>query len=270
MIFVLSIRLILYIGVVGCAERNTCSLSTFWRYNEYYGTYGIVSSATTVMIINEKLCWELIFISFSEQRTGMANRIHVSPDTANLLIEGGKRHWITKREDVVTIRGKTDIISYWIKCENITIPKESSDDNSVTDSDLDGSQSRDRFERLIEWNVGILVHLIKEIVANRESQYMETRASTRNLQWDKEAASIAGATENPLSEVVEIITLPEFKRTLANRTSSDIEIDKQVVQELREYVSCVASMYRPNAFHNFEHASHGKNNFFLSLLLFQE
>lgn len=193
----------------------------------------------------------------------MANRIHVSPDTANLLIEGGKRHWITKREDVVTIRGKTDIISYWIKSENIAIPKERSDDNSVTDSDLDASQSRDRFERLIEWNVGTLLRLIKEIAANREARNMETRASKRSLLWDKEAASIAGATENPLSEVVEIIALPEFKKTLANTTSSDIEIDKQVVEELREYVSCVASMYRPNAFHNFEHASHGKPTMFI-------
>lgn len=111
----------------------------------------------------------------------MANCIYVSPDTANLLIEGGKRHWITKREDVVTIRGKTDIISYWIKSENITIPKERSDDNSVTDSDVDASQSRDRFERLIEWNVGTLLRLIKEIAANREARNRETRASTRSL-----------------------------------------------------------------------------------------
>ena len=187
----------------------------------------------------------------------MANRIHVSPDTANLLIEGGKRHWITKRKDVVTIRGKTDIISYWIKGQTSFEGDASDADTEETLSDLDGSQTKDRFDRLVEWNVGTLLRLIKEIVATRAARQLEMKPSDGSMVWDKNATALA--TQNPLSEVVEIITLPDFKNSLAKKNSQGAEVDRRVEEELRHYVSCVASMYRQNAFHNFEHASHGES-----------
>jgi hypothetical protein len=62
----------------------------------------------------------------------------------------------------------------------------------------------------------------------------------------------------PIDEVQEIITLPEFDHT-ANHESvnaTDIVVSHTVINQLKAYVAWVASMYRNNPFHNFDHASH--------------
>jgi class 3 adenylate cyclase len=40
------------------------------------------------------------------ESTGLPNRIHVSQDTAELLIEASKGHWVTAREELVSAKGK--------------------------------------------------------------------------------------------------------------------------------------------------------------------
>lgn len=40
------------------------------------------------------------------ETTGSPNRIHLSKDTANLLIEAGKSNWVTPREEKVVAKGK--------------------------------------------------------------------------------------------------------------------------------------------------------------------
>lgn len=59
-------------------------------------------------------------------------------------------------------------------------------------------------------------------------------------------------------EVQEIIALPEYDSAVAalRKDPEAVEIADEVKGQLRAYVSCIASMYRANAFHNFEHASH--------------
>jgi len=61
-----------------------------------------------------------------------------------------------------------------------------------------------------------------------------------------------------VDEVVEIITLPKFdpKSIKALEKSQSVELDDAVVNQLKDYISTIAQMYRKNPFHNFEHASH--------------
>jgi 3'5'-cyclic nucleotide phosphodiesterase len=61
-----------------------------------------------------------------------------------------------------------------------------------------------------------------------------------------------------LDEVREIRSLPRYDAKAARRQKEpeQVELEGSVVEELREYVSNIASMYKDNAFHNFEHASH--------------
>jgi hypothetical protein len=40
------------------------------------------------------------------ESTGMKNRIQLSQDTADLLIEAGKENWIHRREDKIIAKGK--------------------------------------------------------------------------------------------------------------------------------------------------------------------
>jgi class 3 adenylate cyclase len=41
------------------------------------------------------------------EATGMRNLVHISSDTAQLLMEGGKEHWVKKRADIVTAKVRT-------------------------------------------------------------------------------------------------------------------------------------------------------------------
>jgi hypothetical protein len=67
-----------------------------------------------------------------------------------------------------------------------------------------------------------------------------------------------------LDEVVEIIALPGFDRQNNHHSRhhhhqvdlTQIQLPSIVVDQLLLYVSWIAAMYRDNAFHNFEHASH--------------
>lgn len=61
-----------------------------------------------------------------------------------------------------------------------------------------------------------------------------------------------------LDEVVEVVTLPD-NGSIAHSTAQanrQVVLPDSIMAELRSYVDCVATMYRNNAFHNFEHASH--------------
>ena len=106
--------------------------------------------------------------------------------------------------------------------------------------------------RLVEWNVDVLLRLIKQIVARRKSCPLspEQKASPQEERY------ISTHVTSPLDEVKEIITLPGFVEAKFQEDPEDVVISKEVASELHEYVSNIAAIYRGNPFHNFEHASH--------------
>jgi hypothetical protein len=61
-----------------------------------------------------------------------------------------------------------------------------------------------------------------------------------------------------LDEVTEVIRLPKFEAKAAaiGDEYKKVQISETVKAQLREYVSIIASSYRDNSFHNFEHACH--------------
>ena len=61
-----------------------------------------------------------------------------------------------------------------------------------------------------------------------------------------------------LDEAQNVIRMPKFDATtaLAILDYGDADVGPNIVAELREYVSIIASSYRNNPFHNFEHACH--------------
>lgn len=62
-----------------------------------------------------------------------------------------------------------------------------------------------------------------------------------------------------LDEIAEIIALPEFNVRVVHReeqANREVVLPANVISELRDYVTCISTMYHSNAFHNFEHASH--------------
>jgi class 3 adenylate cyclase len=125
------------------------------------------------------------------------------------------------------------------------------------------SHSSDTKTRLIDWNVEVLLGLLKRVVAGKKLTQGGTTSSSSQQEsgeqagmGSKETMGKVGTTA--LDEVKEIITLPNFDPALAtDQVDPDsIELDKGVEKQLRAYITTVASMYRNNPFHNFEHACH--------------
>lgn len=61
-----------------------------------------------------------------------------------------------------------------------------------------------------------------------------------------------------LDEATGAVSLPQFDHEAGSKNADEsvVHLDANFVQQLREYVSIIASTYRENAFHNFEHACH--------------
>jgi hypothetical protein len=103
-----------------------------------------------------------------------------------------------------------------------------------------------------------LLCLLKQVVAHRQTLSM---SKSNSIIAASECLHMESLTERnvlPLEEVQEMITLPKFDR-LASRKKTDpemIDIPEAVMRQLKMYVTWIASMYRTNPFHNFDHASH--------------
>lgn len=46
--------------------------------------------------------------------TGEKNRIQLSPTTAQILRNGNKSHWLVKRDELVSAKGKETMQTYWL------------------------------------------------------------------------------------------------------------------------------------------------------------
>ena len=228
------------------------------------------------------------------ESTGRRNKIQVSEEVAKLLIEADKRHWIEPRRDRVVVKGKGEMQTYWLKARedmnhrisagsaatkrasitDFSIDFTSASEGSMVESSTDemasvtsssqgttSRQNRDKqltpkVRRLVDWNTDMLSGIFQEIIARREATQAVADSETA-LDILEQATIDNTDNKNSLSEVREIINMPEF--TASKRQQKDgklIKLSAQVTSQLKDYVESIAKLYRSNEFHNFEHASH--------------
>lgn len=212
------------------------------------------------------------------ESSGIAGRIHISHDTAESIRKCGKGHWLVKREDGrVAAKGKGDIQTYWIakavedakpisytKYETASESGESVRSMRSVDEIVAGQfaeqlcDAHGREDRLVDWNVTVFLDIMKHIVARRNA--FKKAGLTRRFELpgdDPELLmSLSMKDYLPINEVREIIALPEFN-DVAEAMKEDldtVQIPKDVIAELRSFISTIAGLYRSNPFHNFEHA----------------
>lgn len=108
----------------------------------------------------------------------------------------------------------------------------------------------EKTHRLINWNVEMMLRLLKQIVAHRGSTTKLNDGCMSQLPCDH-------IGEIPLQEVREIIHLPDYnKRKSMKAVDPDtVTITDEVVTQLHDLVGSIAALYRDNPFHSFEHAS---------------
>jgi class 3 adenylate cyclase len=203
------------------------------------------------------------------ESNGIRNKIQVSQTTADLLIAAGKENWVKPRDELVEAKGKGKMQTYWVHPKKISSGSVSVVSSAHTNESNDSSEDADHIRRLVDWNADLLGQILQLVIAKRDAS---STASKHNEYMGEEKARATGLPTtidlqnsgpnqrhgSVLDEVKEIIELPEFDAVAASNQKglASIELESTVTAQVHEYVSCIASMYNPNPFHNFEHASH--------------
>ena len=200
------------------------------------------------------------------ETTGAKNKIHVSEDTAKILQNAGKGHWLVQRETRVHAKGKGELQTYWLDMKSgpgstaTSISGGGSLNGSegmdlvkvkpASNKDAETVKNEEKLARLVSWTTEMLANSLKGVVARRNAA---------NKQRDPESVldmlenKFIG-TQEAINEVKEVIDLPQFDAEAAEKTvsASQIELDEQVMVQLHDYVRTIAALYHGNAFHNFE------------------
>lgn len=102
------------------------------------------------------------------ESTGQRSKIQVSQTTADALIDAGKGHWIKQRKDMVTAKGKGNLITFWANPTSQT--KGTHTTSSISGSDgsillLQKTPELQVNDRLVDWMVDMLLDSVKKIVS---------------------------------------------------------------------------------------------------------
>lgn len=238
---------------------------------------GIHSGAVTAGILRGdrarfQLFGDTMAALVAVEAAGKPNRILVSQATANCIAASGKEKWLTDRAETEILKVRKHLSNaifeggrdlrilvyfkqgYWIhpatlrgeRSRRVRGSMDEPSSNSVGFSDpSDTVSDQTTLQRLIDWNVDLLSTSMKEILSqSTESQPVLDSAA--------DMAPLRQCGSSYLDEVMEIIMLPDFDG--AKVVSNTAVLPKTVQEQLRDYVTCIASMYRSNDFHNFEHA----------------
>ncbi|MGK3760746.1 MAG: hypothetical protein ACI8RD_013064 [Bacillariaceae sp.] len=211
------------------------------------------------------------------ESTGVPNRIQLSQSTADLLIEAGKEHWMIKREDKVKAKGKGELTTFFLLSKNrrrnssvrdeVTLGHESdAADNKSGNPTANGVKRVQKRNRVADWVVEMLDKLLKEMKAKREltgikPDSQETIEALESQTGGEHDGSINFTNDTVIDEVADVLKLPMYAANIVGSADTSSKkttapLDQDVMDELKDYVYSIASMYNNNPFHNFEHASH--------------
>lgn len=106
-------------------------------------------------------------------------------------------------------------------------------------------------QRLVDWNVNVLLLLLKRVVTARVIGGVENKKLSNDAEKQFSSSNLV------LDDVQLVINMPDFDAEVASRVyNEDVDLVPEVKKELHAFVTAIASGYRKNSFHNFEHASH--------------
>lgn len=239
--------------------------SRFQLFGDTMNTAARVSWDLTGLIMEDRVeSYHCLFLSFflyyQMESTGIPNRVQISESTAEYLQNVNKSHWFEPREDKVEAKGKGTLTTYLLKIQKDKRKGESSsgyvsesDTHSVASSmnsgaNYDDHRGTDKRNRIADWTVEVLADLLQEIEVRRRAAQVKSEPTYRLLQMEQ--SSTYSAEKTVLDDVKEIIELPEYNVSVAQRESKinpeSIQLGEDVLRELRTFVRTVASMYHDN------------------------
>ena len=203
------------------------------------------------------------------ETTGSNNHIQISRETAELLKAQGKGHWFVPRKDKVQAKGKGFIDTFWLELKKQSSHSETSG-KSGTSSESDGSAHVDmphlqslsnkagaevnvdsalpaKIQRRVQWNVDVLLRLLKQVVARRnaEKKIVQEEGTFEMRGHLDESAMSMQEGYTVLEEVKEVIKLPKYNAKAAQEEEdpSQVEIPTEIIKQLHEFVTIIASLY---------------------------
>lgn len=193
------------------------------------------------------------------ESTGLPRMVQISQETADLLAQASKTHWFEPRGEKIQAKGKGQLSTYFLKVQGSdktarSVRSASDDDNTSIDASLhsfrDGAEVVEKRNRIADWTVETMSGVLKEIVVRRKAEGTKSLAPSKLLQLEKQYTGFHRDGSTMMDEVKEIIELPNFDAEAAEREAnidaSAIALSQQVVEELRDFVQTIASMYHDN------------------------
>lgn len=129
-------------------------------------------------------------------------------------------------------------------------------DGAVATTEHKNPSLNQKNQRLIDWNCELLLQNLKKVVARRETENKRASFSTGRRGAIESLEQKMCNPGNAFSEVEEVISLPKYEATKEAVDPMDLKLGADVAAQMRDYISILASLYRENSFHCFEHASH--------------
>lgn len=218
-----------------------------------------------------QLLGDTIDTTYQMLKSSRAGKIHVSVETAELLNLAGRGDWLAPRSDLVLVKDKGEMSTFWIKpkaclasCEPpdllsgsdaSTVASEASFDDVTAWENLNLSefQSHDtKFHAVVDRTVDLFLPYLKKIQAKRNAL---KAVSDNTYQGQNDELPMGDPI---MEEAREVVRMPAFDHRIASAmTNYDyVDLSEEVESQLRLYVSSIVSTYRDNEFHNVEHAAH--------------
>lgn len=237
---------------------------------------GLHSGPTTAGVLRgEKARFQLfgdtVNTASRMESNGIPGLIHVSQKTADLLISHGKKHWLTARAELVNAKGKGMLQTYFVEPVSrsgsvvpgvsgaTSISRRTSADQEpklLIAQEIDPEQDLSkRIPTLVNWNTQIFEGLLKEISRHRRTTNVN-RDGTNAFARAESVHRLANLNGTVRDEIVETVRMPAFDPNSFEELQEEISLSSEVQSQLRDYISMISKTYPPNAFHNFEHASH--------------
>jgi hypothetical protein len=186
------------------------------------------------------------------ESSGLPDRIHISAATADELRRLGKEHWLMDRLDAVTLKGKGQMKTYWALPRSKsglsstltanTGSEQSSNEDVLEDSDI--PTATEKRNRLIEWNVEVLMQHLQPVVNSRVRQAAADLDALKVVEED----FLDNQNDIVVSEMTSVLSMPKFDPLVAQAITRKTPIPDKVKEQLRQYVYMIASTYRDTPF----------------------
>lgn len=210
------------------------------------------------------------------ESTSSKNKIHLSEQTAELIMEVGKAPWVEPRRETIFAKGKGELKTYWLTTEapkNLTareskalpallklMEKANIDPGFIQEKKAD--DLNEKRERLVDYHTNVLKGLLTKLLFVRSGDGSDADGYAKKGDMFITSGGVAPATKTFAEQTMEGIIFPRSAKSASIASSLAIDadectIDSLVSSQLRELVSRVSSWYRNDLpFHTFEHASH--------------